>query len=145
MAEESVWQGIVNGVHDRWQLGDMSYDEIIGTCTQLERDAMVLAKLNYQVVNGNFEQFVGNYYHTQIWPTIKALRRVREFRMTRELKLLIKKLKFYAECVDMNGCTWKPGHRPRSAAGFGKWYFESKFEDLFHEYFNSLVAEPVTA
>jgi len=59
---EDFLQGVLNQIHDKWQPGMSKEDLLSSLPTNVHKMVFALAKLNYQVQNGGFEQWIDNGY-----------------------------------------------------------------------------------
>jgi len=66
-------QKVMDETHDRWQANDWDYEEFLHHLTTKELVVVVLAKLNYQVENGGFDQWFENGYGDQSRATLDCL------------------------------------------------------------------------
>lgn len=57
----SLHQSLMDSAYDKWETG--SYHEFLMRLDFLERSAVVLGNLNYQVENGGFSQWMFNGYN----------------------------------------------------------------------------------
>jgi hypothetical protein len=64
LTENCPWQALMDVAYDRWQTNPhiKSFKDMLNTCTPKERAACILGKLNQQVENGGFLQWVDNGY-----------------------------------------------------------------------------------
>ena len=67
--ENCVWQALMDDAYDRWQRinaenpnNPWTFEDMLDNCSELERHAVALGKLNQQVENGGFIQWVDNGY-----------------------------------------------------------------------------------
>ena len=77
---ESVHQALMDQAYQRWENGDLrllSYDEFVDRLPELQRIAVTLGNLNYQVENGGFQQWVENGYSTQLGNILGYLQHMR--------------------------------------------------------------------
>lgn len=76
--KHQLWQELMDKAYDRWGKGgdlkDLEYLDFLDELEPLQRKAVVLGNLNYQVQNGGFSQWIGNRY----WRTHRYLRRTLE-------------------------------------------------------------------
>ena len=72
----SVLESIMEETHNRWQENGWSYSEFLSYLTTRELVVVMLAKLNYQVENGGFDQWFENGYGDHTSATFAALRAV---------------------------------------------------------------------
>ena len=70
-------QEISDKAHTRWEEG-MSFEDFLGTCNEKEIVVVLIGKLNYQVENGGFIQWIDNGFsqptpNTALWHFLNAL------------------------------------------------------------------------
>lgn len=77
-AKTEIWQGLMDAAYERWNAeggsGSKTYDQMLADCSALERRALLLGNLNYQVGNGGFVQWVDNGYGLKAREAVDALR-----------------------------------------------------------------------
>lgn len=73
----SNWQSHMDAAYSRWRAAsDTSYADMLGACSPVERAAVLLGNLNYQVNNGGFMQWVDNGYALYIEEVMGLLKRI---------------------------------------------------------------------
>lgn len=75
--KHAVWQGLMDRAYSKLEKENWSKAEFIREhCSDLERKAVLLGNLNYQVENGGFGQWVDNRYGIFWEDTIEVLRQI---------------------------------------------------------------------
>lgn len=74
-AQYPVIQGIMTEVYETFG-DDRAYEDFVGALNEMERDAVLIGNLNYQVENGGFIQWAENGYVFQIRSLDEALCRI---------------------------------------------------------------------
>jgi len=103
MSEEKypVWQRLMDKAYSKWEKENWSTKEFIQEhCSDLERKAVLLGNLNYQVENGGFEQWVDNGYGYFWRDTIKVLREIGTENAVKTINLINRFSQYINEYAD---------------------------------------------
>lgn len=123
-----VFQGLMNDAYERWQEPDnkWSREEFMGQCSDLERKAVLLGNLNYQVCNGGFCQWVDNGYGLEWQEVVEVLKEIGTENALKTINLIER----FAEYINLA----EDNH------GFGDYWAEEtdefgfSYDDDFEEY-----------
>lgn len=129
-----TWQRLVNAAYEKWQRSEnkgMKYGDFVESLDPLSREAVLVAGLNGQVLNGGFRQWVDNGYAVKIKETLQVLACV-EGDATRKVAGMVERLsEFVRTDVESRGCFgdyWVEDD-DRDAYGGRDFYDEGYYEE----------------
>lgn len=100
-----VWEGLMDQAYSKWEKENWSKAEFIQEhCSDLERKAVLLGNLNYQVENGGFGQWVDNGYGIFWEDTVEVLRQVGTENAMKTINLINRFSQYINE--DPDGYEW---------------------------------------
>ena len=133
-----LWQSHMTAAYDRWQQHqDWSYGRFLLSCNGLERVAVLLGNLKYQVENGGISQWVCNDYArhaSEVIETLRMIGREQGCAVAGKVAERIQSLMRYVDCTDRElGCCFVTDDEDESywlADSFDTWYYREAQPEL---------------
>ncbi len=86
------YETLANRAYEKWDNGSfkgLSYEEFVKTLPEVEKAAVLLERLIYQVCNGGFSLWIGNGYCVSITELIELVKQMKEPASTSVLLMLM--------------------------------------------------------